>query len=71
MGYSGSQYDKTQGSYQPNKDRRMAEWRKKKDAERKAAEEARLESARRRQEHMNQTQFREPEDFGPNPHYQP
>lgn len=39
MGLSGSQYDRFAGDFTPNKDRRIAEWRKKKDAERKAASE--------------------------------
>lgn len=37
MGISGEQYDKFSGpEYTPNKDRRMAEWRKKKESERTA-----------------------------------
>lgn len=37
MGLSGKDYDRFSGpEYTPNKDRRMAEWRKKKDAERQA-----------------------------------
>lgn len=37
MGISGEQYDKFSGpEFTPNKDRRMAEWRKKKESERKA-----------------------------------
>lgn len=36
MGLSGEQYDRFSRDYSPNRDRRMAEWRKKKDAERKA-----------------------------------
>lgn len=37
MGISGREYDRFAGpDYTPNKDRRMAEWRKKKDAERKS-----------------------------------
>ena len=41
MGLSGKDYDRFSGpEYTPNKDRRMAEWRKKKDAERQADLEA-------------------------------
>lgn len=37
MGISGRDYDRFSGpDFTPNKDRRMAEWRAKKDAERKA-----------------------------------
>lgn len=37
MGINGEQYDKFSGpEFTPNKDRRMAEWRKKKESERKA-----------------------------------
>jgi len=35
MGLSGEQYDRFNREYSPNRDRRMAEWRQKKDAERK------------------------------------
>lgn len=38
---SGKDYDRANPDYTPNKDRRMAEWRAKKDAERKADLEAR------------------------------
>lgn len=42
MGISGREYDRFAGpDYTPNKDRRMAEWRKKKDAERQAELERR------------------------------
>lgn len=53
----------------------LAKWRKEKRkkeaAERKSAEQKRKEDAIKRQEHMNKTQFREPEDNGPNPNWVP
>ena len=36
MGLSGEQYDRFNREFSPNRDRRMAEWRQKKNAERKA-----------------------------------
>ena len=49
MGLSGKDYDKFSGpEFTPNKDRRLAEWRKKKDAENSAnlAEQGKAEAAR-------------------------
>jgi hypothetical protein len=49
MGLSGKDYDRFSGpEFTPNKDRRLAEWRKKKEAERTAdlAERGRAEAAR-------------------------
>lgn len=40
----GRDSDRDVPAYQPNKDRRMSEWRKKKDAERAAAKEERRKS---------------------------
>ena len=41
MGMSGKDYDRAYPDYTPNKDKRMAEWRAKKAAERKKSDEER------------------------------
>lgn len=59
-GIGGEQYDRFSGpDFTPNKDRRMAEWRKKKDAEKKADLEKKAEEETAREA------AKEPDDSTP------
>lgn len=43
MGMSGEEYDRSNSEYQPNKDKRMAEWRAKKKKEKEEADKRYIE----------------------------
>lgn len=49
----------------------LEEKRKKSSAEKAESDKKKKDDAIERQAHMNQTQFREPEDRGPNPNWTP
>lgn len=63
--WSGKDYDDRNPQYTPNKDRRLAEWRKKKDAEKAARDEAnRAELEKRGKEEAEKASEKEERNEG-------